>query len=63
MVVKNIANVSRLTLVDALGVVHYSILSNGAMELQLRTQDLPAGVYMLVVEKDGARKALRILKQ
>ena len=63
MVVKNVANVSRLTLVDTLGVVHYSILANGAMELQLRTQDLPAGVYMLVVEEDGARKALRILKQ
>jgi hypothetical protein len=60
MVVKNVANVSRLTLVDALD---YSILPDGATELQLRTQDLPAGVYMLVVEKDGARKALRILKQ
>ena len=62
LVVTNLAEVENVALVNAQGVVVRTVKPNGASELRLAVEDLPAGVYMLVVERSGARKAIRIVK-
>lgn len=62
LVVTNLAEVENVALVNAQGVVVRAVKPNGASELRLAVEDLPAGVYMLVVERSGARKAIRIVK-
>ena len=62
LVVSNLAEVENVALVNAQGVVVRTVKPNGASELRLAVEDLPAGVYMLVVERNGARKAIRIVK-
>lgn len=62
LVVSNLAEVENVALVNAQGVVVRAVKPNGASELRLAVEDLPAGVYMLVVERSGARKAIRIVK-
>ena len=62
LVVTNLAEVENVALVNAQGVVVRTVKPNGASELRLAVEDLSAGVYMLVVERSGARKAIRIVK-
>lgn len=62
LVVTNLAEVENVALVNAQGVVVRAVKPNGASELRLAVEDLSAGVYMLVVERNGARKAIRIVK-
>ena len=62
LVVSNLAEVENVALVNAQGVVVRTVKPNGASELRLAVEDLPAGVYMLVVERNGVRKAIRIVK-
>ena len=62
LVVSNLAEVENVALVNAQGVVVRAVKPNGASELRLAVEDLSAGVYMLVVERNGARKAIRIVK-
>ena len=62
LVVSNLAEVENVALVNAQGVVVRTVKPNGASELRLAVEDLSAGVYMLVVERSGARKAIRIVK-
>lgn len=62
LVVSNLAEVENVALVNAQGVVVRAVKPNGASELRLAVEDLSAGVYMLVVERSGARKAIRIVK-
>lgn len=62
LVVTNLAEVENVALVNAQGVVVRAVKPNGASELRLAVEDLPAGVYMLVVGRSGARKAIRIVK-
>ena len=62
LVVSNLAEVENVALVNAQGVVVRTVKPNGASELRLAVEDLPAGVYMLMVERSGARKAIRIVK-
>mgnify|MGYP001693343574 CR=1 FL=1 len=62
LVVSNLAEVENVALVNAQGVVVRTVKPNGASELRLAVEDLSAGVYMLVVERNGARKAIRIVK-
>ena len=62
LVVSNLAEVENVALVNAQGVVVRTVKPNGASELRLAVEDFPAGVYMLVVERNGARKAIRIVK-
>ncbi len=62
LVVTNLAEVENVALVNAQGVVVRTVKPNGASELRLAVEDLSAGVYMLVVECSGARKAIRIVK-
>ncbi len=62
LVVSNLAEVENVALVDAQGVVVRTVKPNGASELRLAVEDLSAGVYMLVVERNGVRKAIRIVK-
>lgn len=62
LVVSNLAEVENVALVNAQGVVVRAVKPNGASELRLAVEDLSAGVYMLVVERNGVRKAIRIVK-
>ena len=62
LVVTNLAEVENVALVNAQGVVVRTVKPNGASELRLAVEDLSAGVYMLVVERNGVRKAIRIVK-
>jgi hypothetical protein len=62
LVVSNLAEVENVALVNAQGVVVRTVKPNGASELRLAVEDLSAGVYMLVVERNGVRKAIRIVK-
>lgn len=62
LVVSNLAEVENVALVNAQGVVVLTVKPNGASELRLAVEDLSAGVYMLVVERNGVRKAIRIVK-
>ena len=62
LVVANTAEVAKVALVNAQGVVVRTVLPNGANELRLAVEDLPAGVYVLVLERADARKAIRLVK-
>ena len=62
LVVANLAEVESLALLTAQGVVIRTVNPNGANEVRLAVEDLPAGMYMLVVERNGLRKAIRIVK-
>lgn len=62
LVVSNLAEVENVALVNAQGVVVRTVKPNGASELRLAVEDLSAGVYMLVIERNGVRKAIRIVK-
>ena len=62
LVVANTAEVAKVVLVNAQGVVVRTVLPNGANELRLAVEDLPAGVYVLVLERADARKAIRLVK-
>ena len=60
--VANTAEVAKVALVNAQGVVVRTVLPAGANELNIAVEDLPAGVYVLVLEREGARKAIRLVK-
>lgn len=62
IVVTNIAEVAKVALVNAQGIVVRSVLPNGASELRLAVEDLPAGLYLLLLENNGAQKAIRLVK-
>lgn len=62
IVVANLAEVAKVALVNAQGVVVRSVLPNGASELRLAVEDLPAGLYLLLLENNGAQKAIRLVK-
>jgi hypothetical protein len=62
IVVTNIAEVAKVALVNAQGVIVRSVLPNGASELRLAVEDLPAGLYLLLLENNGAQKAIRLVK-
>ena len=62
IVVTNIAEVAKVALVNAQGIVVRVVLPNGASELRLRVNDLPAGLYLLLLENNGAQKAIRLVK-
>ena len=62
LVVANTTEVAKVALVNAQGVVVRTVLPNGANELRLAVEDLPAGVYVLVLERADARKAIRLVK-
>ena len=62
LVVTNLAEVENVALLNAQGVVVRSVKPNGATELRLAVEDLPSGIYMLLLERNGARKAIHIVK-
>ena len=62
IVVTNIAEVAKIALVNAQGIVVRAVLPNGASELRLAVEDLPAGLYLLLLENNGAQKAIRLVK-
>lgn len=62
IVVTNLAEVAKVALVNAQGVIVRSVLPNGASELRLAVEDLPAGLYLLLLENNGAQKAIRLVK-
>lgn len=62
IVVKNTEELSRISLVNAQGMVVRSLLPSGQPEIHISAEDLPAGAYLLVVEHANARKAIRIVK-
>ena len=62
IVVTNLAEVAKVALVNAQGVIVRSVLPNGASELRLAVEGLPAGLYLLLLENNGAQKAIRLVK-
>lgn len=62
IVVTNLAEVAKVALVNAQGVIVRSVLPNGASELRLAVEDLPAGLYLLLLENNGAQMAIRLVK-
>ena len=62
LVVNEVAEASRLTLVNAQGVVLRSVAVNGANQVELDVTDVPAGIYMVVVENGAARRAFKVVK-
>ena len=62
LVVTNLAEVENVALLNAQGVVVRSVKPNGATELRLAVEELPSGIYMLLLERNGARKAIPIVK-
>ncbi len=62
IVVKKTEELSRISLVNAQGMVVRSLLPSGQPEIHISAEDLPAGAYLLVVEHANARKAIRIVK-
>ena len=62
LVVTNLAEVENVALLNAQGVVVRSVKPNGATELRLAVEELPSGIYMLLLERNGARKAIHIVK-
>ena len=62
LTVKEVAEASRVTLVNAQGVVLRSVAVNGANQIALDVTDVPAGIYMVVVENGAARRAFKVVK-
>ena len=60
--VANTAEVTKVLLVNAQGIVVRTVQPRGVNELVLATEDLPAGVYVVVLEHAEARKSIRIVK-
>jgi len=60
--VANTAEVTKVLLVNAQGIVVRTVQPSGVNELVLATEDLPAGVYVVVLERAEARKSIRIVK-
>ena len=53
---------TRIQVLNANGAVITTIMHNGSSEVQLNLADLPSGVYLIVVERGAARKAMRMVK-
>ncbi len=62
LVVKNTAEVEKVTLVNLQGVELRVVLPAGTNQIHFAVEDLPAGVYMLVLERNGVKKTLRVVK-
>lgn len=62
LVVKEVAAAERVLLLNAQGMVVRNLPVNGASELALDTENLPAGMYMVVVENAAARKVFKVVK-
>ena len=62
LTVNEVAEASRVTLVNAQGVVLRSVAVNGANQIALDVIDVPAGIYMVVVENGAARRAFKVVK-
>jgi len=62
IVLTNLADVAKVSLVNAQGVVLRSAVPNGANELRLVVEDLPAGLYLVLLENDSLQKTLRLVK-
>ena len=62
LTVNEVAEASRVTLVNAQGVVLRSVAVNGANQIALDVTDVPAGIYMVVVENGAARRAFKVVK-
>lgn len=62
LIVNEVAEASRVTLVNAQGVVLRSVAVNGANQIALDVTDVPAGIYMVVVENGAARRAFKVVK-
>ncbi|MGP1362141.1 MAG: T9SS type A sorting domain-containing protein [Bacteroides sp.] len=60
--ITNLAEVTKVSLINAQGVVIRTIEPRGSNELVLATEDIPAGIYVVVLEHADARKAIRIVK-
>ncbi len=60
--VAHTADVAKVSLLNAQGIVVRTQLPNGAEQIRLAVEDLPAGLYMVVVEKDQAKKLFRVVK-
>ena len=60
--VAHTADVANVSLLNAQGIVVRTQLPNGAEQIRLAVEDLPAGLYMVVVEKDQAKKLFRVVK-
>ena len=52
----------RMQLLSVNGVALRTVHLHGETEVQLDLADLPAGLYVLVVEHESARKVLRLVK-
>ena len=62
LTVNEVAEAGRVTLVNAQGVVLRSVAVNGANQIALDVTDVPAGIYMVVVENGAARRAFKVVK-
>lgn len=62
LMVKDVAEATRVMLVNLQGAVLRSVSVNGANELVLDVEDVPAGLYMLVVENGSARRTIKVVK-
>ena len=53
---------SRLLIVNEMGMLVRSINLHGEPQIALQLSELPAGVYLLVVERGAERKTIRLVK-
>lgn len=60
--VTEVAEANRILLVNAQGVILRSVAVNGANQIDLDVADVPAGIYMVVVENGAARRAFKVVK-
>lgn len=60
--VSGVEKATRIQVLNANGAVITTIMHNGSSEVQLNLADLPSGVYLIVVERGAARKAMRMVK-
>ncbi len=58
----NVAEVAKVTLVNTQGVVVRTVYPKGVNNLVFMTQDLPSGVYLVVLERSETRKSIRLVK-
>ena len=59
---KGLRGESRVSLVDAIGNMVLCYPTHGATEISINTTDIPAGVYLIVVENGSSRFAYKVVK-
>ena len=62
IVLTNLAEVSKISLISAQGIKVRTVMLNDVKELRLAVEDLPAGLYLVLLENGECQRTIRLVK-